>query len=651
MPNWSTTTKHEPSSINNGRRYELRDRVSIEQLNNMTENSFYAMEASSVAKEKAEEALKFAQGSGTTVYENGSPVAEFNADKKVDKTKLEQDYYTKEEVNDLVENGGAETDLSNYYTKTETESLLIKKADKGELNNYLPTTTKYGASLDLSINTTDYKVTVQLKDQNGNNLGDAKTIDLPLESVVVSGRYDDATKKVVLTLQNNTEISFSVADLVSGLQSQITLSNKLASDLVSDTNQTNKFVTAGEKSYWNSKADKTELESFATKEELNSYAKKDEIVTEDDLKDYATETQLNTGLSNLNNTLIGEINKKADTSELEGLEESINQVSNNLKGVTNKYLSDAVVSSDGKTLAISQNTSTGVKTIYFEGGGANADENLSCIRTEDIYDMANPDKTLGYPNGIPASTGVTINANKYYELKVYYVCYNDSVSNIGSTSNSLTLNLSNSLNDICFADDVGGLLYNGGVNSAYFNVRVQYWKTTQQIALYPFFNGTLQSSGLYYISKIEGILKTPAMIYTGAELYEGNGISIKDGVISASNIKVLWENPNTNIDFHSQTITLKSSDYDFLLVIYAAGKGGEIIYENSVISQKGNAASLTDIAALSSSPFVRVGYRDCVYVSDISYSFGDAVFGLASSSYLTLNSKIIPKIIYGIKVV
>lgn len=170
--------------------------------------------------------------------------------------------------------------------------------------------------------------------------------------------------------------------------------------------------------------------------------------------------------------------------------------------------------------------------------------NLDCLRTEVVYDMSSSDKRLGYPNGIPASIGVTINANKYYELKVYYVCFNDSVTNIGSTSNSLTLNLSNSLNDVCFADDVGGLLYNGGVGSAYFNVRVQYWKTTQQIALYPFFNGTLQSSALYYISKIEGVLKTPAMIYTGKELFAGEGVHIDGGVISGLKSETVWSGRN-----------------------------------------------------------------------------------------------------------
>ena len=79
-------------------------------------------------------------------------------------------------------------------------------------------------------------------------------VDLPLESVVVGGRYDDTTKKVILTLQNGNTIDFSVADLVNGLQSEITSTNKLSADLISD-GTTNKTVTATEKSTWNGKQD------------------------------------------------------------------------------------------------------------------------------------------------------------------------------------------------------------------------------------------------------------------------------------------------------------------------------------------------------------------------------------------------------------
>ena len=114
----------------------------------------------------------------------------------------------------------------------------------------LPDTTKYGADLNFSMNSSTFVVTAQLKDQDGNNLGSAKTIDLPLESMVVDGDYDSATKEVVLTLKSGTEVRFSVADLVSGLQTEITSTNKLSADLVEATTN-NQFVTTTQKNKLN----------------------------------------------------------------------------------------------------------------------------------------------------------------------------------------------------------------------------------------------------------------------------------------------------------------------------------------------------------------------------------------------------------------
>lgn len=133
----------------------------------------------------------------------------------------------------------------------------------------LPSSTKYGANLSLSINTSTYVVTLQLKDQDGNNLGSSQTIDLPLESVVVNGSYNSSTKKVVLTLQNGSTIEFSVADLVSGLQTEITSQNKLSADLVDDTNTTNKFVSATEKTTWNAKSTVSVSDTGTATDEVN----------------------------------------------------------------------------------------------------------------------------------------------------------------------------------------------------------------------------------------------------------------------------------------------------------------------------------------------------------------------------------------------
>jgi len=146
---------------------------------------------------------------------------------------------------------GKKADAFDYDNMYNTPTIPSTAADVWAL----PDTTKYWANLSLTINSSTYVVTAQLKDQNWNNLWTAQTIDLPLESVVVSGSYDSATKKVVLTLQSGSTIEFSVADLVAWLQSEITSTNKLDSDLVDDTNQTNKFVTAAEKSTWSWKQD------------------------------------------------------------------------------------------------------------------------------------------------------------------------------------------------------------------------------------------------------------------------------------------------------------------------------------------------------------------------------------------------------------
>ena len=148
------------------------------------------------------------------------------------------------------------TDVGTFKANaTVDKSINITVPTQASDVGALPSSTKYGASISLSINNTTYVVTAQLKDQDGNNLGSAQTIDLPLESVVVNGTYDDDTKKIILTLQNGNTIEFSVADLVAGLQSEITADNMLDADLVDDSTSTNKFVTASDKTTWNSKQD------------------------------------------------------------------------------------------------------------------------------------------------------------------------------------------------------------------------------------------------------------------------------------------------------------------------------------------------------------------------------------------------------------
>lgn len=154
---------------------------------------------------------------------------------------------------DIQKNG---TSVGKFTANASTDKVinLVIPTQASDINA-LPDSTKYGASLSLNINSSTYVVTAQLKDQNGDNLGSAQTIDLPLESVVVNGSYDSVNKKIILTLENGNTIDIPVGDLVAGLQSEITENNKLSADLVDDTTTTNKFVTSSDISTWNAKQD------------------------------------------------------------------------------------------------------------------------------------------------------------------------------------------------------------------------------------------------------------------------------------------------------------------------------------------------------------------------------------------------------------
>lgn len=100
-------------------------------------------------------------------------------------------------------------------------------------NGVISLTADYGASFELSLNSSTYEITAVLKDQNGEVLGQAQTIDLPLESVVVDGEYDSATQSIILELENGNTITIPVSGLVSGLEST---TNKVTSISSSSTN-------------------------------------------------------------------------------------------------------------------------------------------------------------------------------------------------------------------------------------------------------------------------------------------------------------------------------------------------------------------------------------------------------------------------------
>ena len=133
------------------------------------------------------------------------------------------------------------------YVNTEKDRAI---AAETTLANRINTEAGYSIVLDRGDREEDYKFRIKLfaKGDSEHPISTTAWLDLPLESVVVSGRYDNTTKSLILTLQSGQTITIPVGALISGLQSEITLNNPLSSDLVDDTTTNNhKFVTATEK--------------------------------------------------------------------------------------------------------------------------------------------------------------------------------------------------------------------------------------------------------------------------------------------------------------------------------------------------------------------------------------------------------------------
>lgn len=153
-------------------------------------------------------------------------------------------YTTTSQLNTLL---SEKANVNDVYTKTESDSrypLSTNVYSKTESDSKYSTIPETGNKIEVSINSSTYVMTMNLKDKN-NNILSTGTVDLPLESVVVNGRYDDTTKELILTLQNGNEIKISVADLISGLQETLIAGNNIQinGNVISATDTT---YTAGE---------------------------------------------------------------------------------------------------------------------------------------------------------------------------------------------------------------------------------------------------------------------------------------------------------------------------------------------------------------------------------------------------------------------
>ena len=152
------------------------------------------------------------------------------------------------------------------------------------------------------------------------------------------------------------------------------------------------------------------------------------------------------------------------------------------------------------------------------------DSNFSCLKTEIIYDgySSDAEKNWGYTSGIQG--GVTISGKDFSKYSALII-HTDQL-NLGLTL-IYDLNSTSSEQSVSglSADNLAVMTVKCAVTSTSFTVSaIGYWNSSGSFA-------NRNENANYTIRKIEGILKTPAMIYTGAELNEGNGIKIEDGVV------------------------------------------------------------------------------------------------------------------------
>ena len=190
----------------------------------------YAREMGNYAKEQGDNAKEIADSYSTTISAMQRDISSNTSN-----------------INENIRN------INNLKNRASVNETNIEEINNN-LSNY-SLISETGSQLVLNLDSSSYKIKALLKDKNGNTIYTSNEIDLPLESVVVSGTYDSINKKIVLTLESGSTIDIPVGSLINGLQSQITSTNKLNSDLVDDSLSANKFVTSAEKTAWNNKSD------------------------------------------------------------------------------------------------------------------------------------------------------------------------------------------------------------------------------------------------------------------------------------------------------------------------------------------------------------------------------------------------------------
>ena len=146
-------------------------------------------------------------------------------------------------------NKNVQIDASNINVDdTDLNPITIQT----KLGNLDTTDTSINTKAEAAVKTVTFDnttYTITFKDYNNNVI---KSIDLPLESTVKSGRYDSINKKLILVLQSDDEVEIPVSDLVDvytgvdGTKIKVTVDNdnKIKAEIKTGTLEKTDFITA-----------------------------------------------------------------------------------------------------------------------------------------------------------------------------------------------------------------------------------------------------------------------------------------------------------------------------------------------------------------------------------------------------------------------
>lgn len=270
-------------------------------------------------------------------------------------SQLEQDVelgVSEEDVMDIIENNAEQTNTLDVGTSATfnpesdkqiptskaVAEMVTDAVDNFKTDEFEPfkqeVETELGYTIDLSINSSTYVLTLNLKNKEGTTISTG-TVDLPLETMVISARYADG--KLYLTTKDGNELEgIDISNIVSGLvpntrtvngkalSSDITL-NKADVGLsnVDNTSDADKPVSTATAAALALKADKIEL---------NKYALKTNVPTK------VSQLENDSGYINQHQDISGKADKKDIPTKTSQLTNNSGFITNAVNNLTNYYL-------------------------------------------------------------------------------------------------------------------------------------------------------------------------------------------------------------------------------------------------------------------------------------------------------------------------